>query len=186
METNNNLNIILVGMMGAGKSYIGGKLAKLLAHFSYVDTDDEIEKNTGLTISEIFEQHSESYFRELEAKTIKEFAQNRNQIISLGGGALENPENINVLRKNGLVFYLKAPAKELFARIEKERNLSISNRPLLENDFSVKTITTLLKKREKNYLKADFIIDTEQKQAYTILNDILMEYENYVKQKSGC
>lgn len=181
METKDNLNIVLVGMMGGGKSYIGNKLAKLLVHFSYIDTDKEIEENTGITISELFETHSEKYFRALESEIINKISQNRNQIISIGGGAFENPENINALRKNGLVFYLKAPAKELFKRIENE-----TGRPMLGTDFSVKTIENLLKKREKNYLKADFIIDTNQKQAYTILNDILKEYENYVKQKVNC
>lgn len=176
METKNNLNIVLIGMMGAGKTYIGKKFAKLLVHFNYVDTDEEIEKNTGLSISEIFEQHSESYFRELEANIIKEVAQNKNQIISLGGGAFENEESIKALKENGLVFYLKAPAKELFKRIENE-----TNRPLLDAGFSQKTIEKLLKKREKNYLKANFVIDTAQKQAYTILDDILKAYDNYVK-----
>ena len=92
MEIQDNLNIILVGMPGAGKSYIGGKLAKLLAHFTYIDTDDEIEKNAGLTISEIFEKYSEKYFRKLENKIIKEFSQTRNHIISIGGGHLKTPK----------------------------------------------------------------------------------------------
>lgn len=179
MDTKNNLNIVLVGMMGAGKTYIGGKLAKLLAHFTYVDTDAEIEKNAGLSIPEIFEKYSEKYFRELESAIIDKIAQNRNQIISIGGGAFENPDNISALKKNGLIFYLKAPAKELFNRIKNE-----TNRPLLNADFSQQNIENLLKKREKNYMKADFVINTYQNHAYTILNDILSEYENYVKQRT--
>lgn len=179
-EENGNKNIVLVGMMGAGKTYIGGKLAKLLAHFSYVDTDIEIEKNTNLSIPEIFEQHSEAYFRKLESETIKEFSKNRNQIISVGGGAFKNVKNIDALKENGLIFYLKAPAEELFERIKNEDN-SAQNRPLLSKDFSSKTIKDLLKKREKNYLKAHFVIDTSKKQAYTILDDILKEYDQYVK-----
>lgn len=179
MDTKNNLNIVLVGMMGAGKTYIGGKLAKLLAHFTYVDTDAEIEKNTDLSIPEIFEKYSEKYFRELESAIIDKFAQNKNQIISIGGGAFENPANISALKKNGLIFYLKAPAKELFDRIKDE-----NNRPLMNADFSQKNIESLLRKREKNYMKADFVINTYKNHAYTILNDILSEYENYVKQKT--
>lgn len=179
LEAKNNLNIVLVGMMGAGKTYIGGKLAKLLAHFDYVDIDNEIEKITGLSISEIFEKHSEEYFRDLEGNIIKECSQHKNQIISIGGGAFQTPENITNLQKNGLVFYLKAPAAELFKRIENG-----TNRPLLNKDFSQKTIENLLKQRESNYLKANFVIDTSQKQAYTILDDILREYENYVNQRT--
>lgn len=181
MGNEDNLNIVLVGMMGAGKSYIGSKLAKLLVHFSYVDMDEKIEDITGLSICEIFEKHGEEYFRSKESSIISDLSQNKNQIISVGGGAFENPENINNLRKNSLIFYLKAPAKELFERIKNE-----TNRPLLNENFSVKTIESLLKKREKNYLKANFVIDTSQKPAYTILDDILKEYEYYVKQRTLC
>lgn len=172
----NNLNIILIGMPGAGKTFIGGKLAKLLAHFSYIDIDEEIEKETGLEISEIFEQQGEKYFRELETKKIKEVSTKRNQIISIGGGAFQNPENIQSLKKNGLTFYLKAPLNELFRRIKDE-----THRPLIQETTAQETLKKLLKKREKNFLKAHFVIDTNKKQAYTILDDILKEYENYVK-----
>lgn len=181
MGNEDNLNIVLVGMMGAGKSYIGSKLAKLLVHFSYVDIDEEIEDNAGLSICEIFEKHGEEYFRSKEASIISHLSKNKNQIISVGGGAFENPENINNLKENSLIFYLKAPAKELFERIKNE-----TNRPLLNENFSAKTIEKLLKKREKNYLKANFVIDTSQKPAYTILDDILKEYEYYVKQRTLC
>lgn len=170
-----NRNIVLVGMPGAGKSYIGNKLAKLLSHFNYVDIDSEIEKSQGIKISEIFEKHSESYFRELETEMIEKFSQNKNQIISLGGGALENPKNIELLKQNGLIFYLRASEIEIFERIKNE-----THRPLLQRDFSLNKLRYMLKKREKNYLKADFIIDTDKKRAYTILNDIINEYEKYV------
>lgn len=179
METENNLNIILVGMMGGGKSYIGEKLAKLLAHFSYVDLDEKIESEAGISISEIFEKYGEKYFRDLETKAIKDVVKFRNQIISIGGGAFENHENMAALKKSGLTFYLQAPPKELFNRIQNE-----THRPLLGEDFSQKDIEILLRKREKNYMKADFVINTYQKPAYTILNDILGEYENYVKQRN--
>ena len=176
MNTKDNRNIVLVGMPGGGKSYIGQKLAKLLVHFDYIDTDEQIEKNTGLTISEIFEKYGEKYFRELETKIIKEFSQIKNHIISIGGGAFENPDNIELLKQNGITFYLKASAEELFNRIKNE-----THRPLLSGNFPKENIKKLLKKREKNYLKADFVIDTNKKQAYTILDDILSEYENYAK-----
>lgn len=181
MEAADNLNIVLIGMPGSGKSYIGKKLAKLLVHFNYVDTDEQIEQNSGLCIAEIFEKHGEKYFRELEVAAIKEISENKNQIISIGGGAFENQSNIDNLKKNGITFYLRASFKELFERIKNE-----THRPLFSQDFSLKTVETMLKKREKNYLKADFVIDTEKKQAYTILNDILSEYENYDKQRTCC
>jgi len=176
LHENNNKNIVLVGMMGAGKTYIGSKLSKLLSHFTYVDIDAEIEKETGLTISEIFEQHSEEYFRGIEEKTIKKFAANKNQIVATGGGAFENPRNQYLLKENGLVFYLKATPQELYSRIQNE-----NHRPLLGEEFSSKKIQAILKKREKNYSKAHFTIDTNQKQAYTILDEILKECDKYAK-----
>jgi len=176
MEAENNKNIVLIGMPGAGKTYISNKLAKLLVHFSHVDIDKKIEIDTGMTISEIFETHGEKYFRMLESKAIKEVSKYQNQIISLGGGAFENPDNIQTLKYNGIVFYLKASVDELFERIKNE-----THRPLLNCDSPKDALRRLMRKREKNYLKAHFTIDTNKKQAYTILNDILSECENYVK-----
>lgn len=176
MRENSDKNIVLVGMMGAGKSYIGKKLAKLLAHFHYTDIDAEIEKEQKMNISEIFEKFSESYFRELETAMIRKIATKHNQIIATGGGVCENPENIELLKQNGIIFYLKAPVVELFDRIKDE-----THRPILKMAFSLQTMMDILKKREKNYKRADFIIDTNKKRAYTILNDIIKEYEDYVK-----
>lgn len=180
MENLNNLNIVLVGMPGAGKSFIGEKLAKLLAHFTYIDTDEQIEKNTGMTISEIFEKKSEKYFREIENDLIKQLSGNKNCIISIGGGAFENDENIKLLKQNGLIFYLQTPIAELFSRIEHE-----THRPLINNNANPKQkLKTTLKKREKNFLKANFTIDTYKQPAYILLDKIIGEYEKYVRQRT--
>lgn len=181
MELENNLNIVLTGMPGAGKSYIGEKLAKLLAHFTFIDTDVEIERSAGKSISEIFEQEGEDYFRELETEVVERICESRNQIVSIGGGAFQSSKNISNLKKSGLIFYLKASPKELYERIKAE-----SHRPLIQVENPLKSLEKIFKSREGNFLKADFIIDTEAKQAYTILNDILSEYENYVKQRNFC
>lgn len=172
-----NLNIVLVGMPGAGKSYMGEKLAKLLVHFNYVDVDALIEEKTGTPISEIFETYGEEHFRHLETETIKDVSNKTNQIIAIGGGAFQNCENIRVLKEKGLTFYLRTSLNELYRRVENE-----THRPLLQNNDPKAAMAELLKTREINYLQANFIIDTDNKQAYTILNDILREYENYVKQ----
>lgn len=169
-------NIVLIGMMGAGKTYVGTKLAKLVSHFNYVDIDAEIEQREGMTISQIFEEYSEKYFRDLEKSIIKEYSKNKNQIISTGGGAFEDEENVAALKENGLVFYLKTSPAELFVRLRNSKN-----RPLLAKNCSLERIKTLLKNREKNYLKSDFVIETDGKQGYTILNDILSEYEKHVR-----
>lgn len=172
----NSRNIVLTGMPGAGKTYIGAKLAKLLAHFNYVDIDEEIEKSEKMSISEIFEKYSENYFRTLETKFITEFAAKSNHIISVGGGAFKDESNIFKLKQNGLVFYLKASPEEIFSRIKNQ-----THRPLLQNDLSMQKLKSVLKKREKNYKKAHFCVDTNKKQAYTILDEILCECEKYGK-----
>lgn len=180
MEAEDNLNIVLVGMMGAGKSYVGAKLAKLLVHFTYVDTDELIEKKVRQTIPEIFAKHGEEYFRKLEAEVIKQVSAKKNQIISIGGGAYTNHDNIRALRQNSLTFYLKAPASELFNRVKNE-----THRPLLNDNFTLETVETLLNKRQKYYMQADFIIDTNNMPAYVIIDNIIGDYENYDKQRTS-
>ena len=175
MPQQEDLNIVLTGMPGAGKTFIGEKLAKLVYHFKYVDIDKEIEKSENMNISEIFEEKSEKYFRELETKFIKEFSKNKNQIISIGGGAFENEENIKNLKLNGICFYLKTNPEFLYKRLSLNHK-NVSSRPMLNSDFTINKLKNLLKKREKNYQKADFTIDTEGKQAYTIIDEILKEY----------
>lgn len=181
MVNEENLNIVLVGMMGAGKSYIGAKLAKLLVQFNYIETDVLIEKKARRSIPEIFEKYGEDYFRKLETELIKQVSLKKNQIISVGGGAFAKPENIRALKANSLTFYLKAPASELFNRIQNE-----THRPLLNQDFSIETVESLLNKRQKYYMQADFIIDTNNMPAYVIIDNIIGEYENYDKQRASC
>lgn len=171
-----NRNIVLIGMPGAGKSYMGVRLARLLVHFTFIDIDEEIETEAGMKISEIFEKYGEEYFRDLESRIIKETSAMKNLIISIGGGAFQNQKNIDALKENGLTFYLRTSPNELFNRVKDE-----THRPLFKDNLSIEPIENLLKIRENNYMKADFVIDTDNKQAYTILNDILSEYENYDK-----
>ncbi len=172
----NNKNIVLTGMPGAGKTYIGKKLAKMLVHFDFVDIDDEIEKEAKMNICEIFEKFGEDYFRKLEHEITEKISKLKNQIIATGGGTCQNPKNVRNLKKNGVIFYLSATSDELFSRIKNE-----AQRPLLNIENPLAAIKTLLSKRRRSYLKADFVIDTNKKQAYTILDSILKEYERHVK-----
>lgn len=164
----NNKNIVFIGMMGAGKSFIASSLCDILDEFQLVDIDVEIEKETGLKISQIFEKYGEDFFRRLETKTIKNFTQRQSLIIAVGGGAFEKEENRQMLSQNGIVFYLKASAKDLFERIKTQ-----SHRPLLDSKNPFATLKTLLKKREANYAKADFTIETGNKPAYEIVKEVI-------------
>lgn len=168
----NKKNIILIGMMGAGKSTIAHLLDMKLEDFYYLDLDKEIEKLAQKHISEIFEQDGESHFRQLEHELIKKYSNYHNQVIATGGGAVENVENIELLKKNGVIFYLSATAKELYDRVK-----TTAHRPLLQRENPEKILKDLLKKREPFYKMADFEIKTENKDVKQITEEILKKYE---------
>lgn len=164
-------NIVLIGMMGAGKSSVGHLLDAKLSEFHYVDIDSEIERHEKMTIDEIFTVVGESHFRQLENKMIEKFSNYHNQVIATGGGAVENISNIELLRKNGVIFYLKATVDELYERVK-----YASNRPLLKTDNPKQKLSELINRREQYYLKADFEINTEGKELICIVNEILEKY----------
>ena len=163
-------NIILVGMMGAGKTTIGKELLNVLKDYTLIDMDSEIENLVKMKISEIFEKYGEKHFRELETNLLKELSKNQNQIISTGGGVFEKEENRNILKETGTVFYLKASAEKLFDRIKSQ-----THRPLLQQGFRVEKVKSILDNREANYSKADIIIDTENKLPQNIVKRIVEE-----------
>lgn len=161
-------NIILIGMPGSGKSTIGCLLSNILPNYTLLDTDSIIEKTQGIKIAEIFEKFSEDYFRKLEYDTIKLVCSGENKIISVGGGAFENPDNRATLLRFGKVFYLKSDLDVLYYRISDD-----TSRPLLNRDNPKEVLETLLRKREENYAKAHYIIDTSSLSEEEILTSIL-------------
>ena len=161
-------NIVLIGMPASGKSTIGLLLADKLNNFTLIDTDSLIEKTSGMKISEIFEKHSEDYFRKLEYDTIKLVCVGSKKIISVGGGAFENPDTRSTLLRFGKVFYLKSDLDVLYYRVSKD-----SSRPLLNNENPRLALENLLKKREENFLKAHYTIDTSGLNAEEIVEKIL-------------
>lgn len=158
-------NIVLIGLMGAGKSTIGKALANAL-NWTFIDIDEEIVKQEKMSINDIFAQKSETYFRELETQIIKKFSNSENTVISLGGGAFEKEENRTILLNLNKVFYLYADVDTLYERIKTD-----SSRPLLKCDNPKGKLEELLKNREPNYKKAHYIIDTN-KELSKILNEI--------------
>lgn len=149
-------NIILVGMPASGKTTIGNLLSEKLPDYTLIDTDSLIEKTQGLSITEIFKKYSEDYFRKLEYETIQMICSGGSKkIVSIGGGAFENPNNRATLLKFGKVFYLKSDLDILYYRISKD-----SSRPLLQNENPKQVLQNLLSKREENYKKAHYTIDT--------------------------
>ena len=163
-------NIILVGMPSCGKTTIGRLLAEYLTDYTLIDTDSVIEKTLNMSINDIFEKYGEDYFRKQEYDTIKMVANGNKKIISIGGGAFENPDNRSTLLNFGKVFYLKSDLDVLYYRISKD-----TTRPLLRRENPRQILENLLKKREENFQKAHFVIDTsnmtEEETVRFILNE---------------
>lgn len=161
-------NIILIGMPGCGKSTIGTILARILPHYTLFDIDSIIEKTIGMSIAEYFKKYSEDEFRKLEYDTIKSACSGQNRIVSIGGGAFENPDNRATLLNFGKVFYLKTNLDVLYYRLSNDKI-----RPLLQNGNVQDTLKNMLKKREANYLKAHVTIDTDELGENEIIETIL-------------
>ena len=134
-------NIILIGMPASGKTTIGLELSKVLNNYVLIDTDAYIEKTIGLKITEIFTKYSEDYFRKLEYDAIKLLCTGQQKIISIGGGAFENPDNRATLLKFGKVFYLKSSLDILYYRISND-----ASRPLLQTNNPKEVLKKLLAK----------------------------------------
>ena len=166
-------NLVLIGMMGCGKTTVAKQLEKFLPEYKRIDIDEEIEKSSGKKISEIFLKFGEPHFRMLESNKIKSVLLNKNQIIALGGGAFEKAENRIVICDNAKVIYLKTSAEEICKRIKNE-----FHRPLLNKNVSEERILEIINKREPNYLKADIIIQTDNKTPEEISKEILEVIEN--------
>lgn len=158
--------------MGCGKTSVGRVIAEN-TNYKFIDIDTIIEEREQVQISEIFKSQGEPYFRKLEADTIKEFSQYNNQVISTGGGAIENLSSLDTLSNSGYVFYLYATTEELFNRLTNE----MSNRPMLKDENPKEKLNNLLIKREPNYLKANYKINTINKSIQEVANEIIEIYD---------
>ena len=166
-------NIVLVGMMGAGKTTVGEFLSAKLNR-ELKDIDRVIEQEQKKSIIEIFTNDGEEAFRQLESETIEKLSNMSDLIISTGGGALEKANNLSNLQKNGIIIYLKADIEELFKRVKNE-----TQRPLLKEQDPLEVIKKLIKKRKKFYLMADITIITDNKSPEKITEEIIKAIKNY-------
>ena len=159
-------NIVLVGLMGCGKTSVADELARL-SGWEFIDTDAMIEKEQGMSISQIFSQKGEPEFRRFERETVEFVAHWKNKIIATGGGIFQDEQNRKLLLDNGWVFYLRAPVEYLF-----ERTRGDVTRPLLQNAEPLETLRDLLAKREPFYLQAHHVIDVAQQAPLEIAREI--------------
>jgi shikimate kinase len=154
-------SLVLVGMMGAGKSSIGRRLATRLG-LSFADADTEIETAAGMTIPEIFEKHGEPYFRAGEARVIARLLDHGPQVLATGGGAVMDPRTRELIRTKGISIWLKADLDVLSKRTKRR-----GDRPLVDK------MKDLLPLREPLYALSDIVVQSRDEPHDTIVDEIV-------------
>jgi shikimate kinase len=165
--------IILVGMMGVGKTTIAKSLSKRL-EYEFIDLDKQIEHQTGVKISTIFEFEGEKGFRERENAVLQESLECQKVVISTGGGIVVKKSNRNLLKKHeAAIFYLKADISILSNRLRNDKS-----RPMLNNSNKENVLKKLMVEREKFYTDvSDYILDTSYMKTDKVVEEILQKLE---------
>jgi shikimate kinase len=161
-------SIVLVGMMGVGKSSIGRRLAARLG-VPFVDADSEIETAAGMSIPDIFARHGEAYFRNGEARVIARLLESGPQVLASGGGAVMNADTRAAIKAKGVSIWLRAEFDVLMRRIAKRKN----ERPMLQTDDPSETLRQLLITREPFYALADLTVQSREAPHETIVAEIM-------------
>lgn len=146
--------IVLVGMMGAGKTRLGKMLAEAL-DYRFVDSDEEIERAAGLSIAEIFEKYGEPYFRDGERRVVRRLIEGEVQVVATGGGAILNPDTAGEIWGQTLSIWVKADIATIL-----ERTARNDKRPLLKNGNPEETLKNLAAMRDPIYQKAHIALDS--------------------------
>ncbi|QIK36681.1 shikimate kinase AroK [Caldichromatium japonicum] len=160
-------NIFIVGPMGAGKSTVGRQLAEALS-YTFKDSDQEIQRRTGVDIPTIFEYEGEEGFRARERQVISELVAEERIVLATGGGAVLNPDNRRDLAARGVVIYLYCSPDQQYARTVRDRN-----RPLLETDDPLQRLRALMAERDPLYRQiADLVVSTEKRGTSSVVKEI--------------
>ncbi len=162
-------NIVLCGFMGCGKTTVGKALAQRL-NLQFVDSDTVIEQVQGKTVTEIFAQNGEAYFREIERNVIKSLVAKSGLVIATGGGAVLNPENVNALKTNGTVVFLDVSKNEVLKRLKDD-----TTRPLLQRPDRETAVDELLNARRPCYIAAADIAVNADSDALTVAEEIIKQ-----------
>jgi shikimate kinase len=161
-------SIVLVGMMGAGKSSVGRRLGARLG-IAFIDADAEIEKAAGMSIPDIFARHGEADFRSGEARVIARLLEGGPQVLATGGGAFMSADTRAAIQTKGVSVWLNAERDVLLRRINKRR----SERPLLQSGDPAETVERLLAARNPTYALADFAVQSREVPHDTIVGEIV-------------
>ena len=160
-------NLVLVGLMGAGKSAIGRLVASAL-NIPFVDSDHEIERVSRMTISELFAAYGEDEFRALETRVIKRLLRSGPKVVSTGGGAFINERSRKAIKKGGLSLWLNAELDILWERVNKR-----DTRPLLKTEDPKKTLENLMLVRYPIYAEADLMVMSRDVKKEMMVDEVL-------------
>jgi shikimate kinase len=169
-------SIALIGLMGAGKTAVGRRLANRL-DIAFTDVDDEIELAAGKTISEIFADHGEAYFRQGERRVIARLLESGPQVLATGGGAYMNAETRANIAKRGISIWLKAELPVLMSRVRRR-----DHRPLLATDDPEKVMRELMKERYPVYAVADITVESRDVPHEVVVTEVI----DALARKLGC
>lgn len=164
------VNIALIGFMGTGKTSVGRLVADLL-HFDFLDTDEVIQTQQGLTVTEIFSTGGEPAFRKLEQQLVGELAARTKTVIATGGGLPTHPENLASLKTHALVVCLWASPEKIWERVKNQ-----THRPLLHAPDPQKKIRELLAVREPFYKQADVLLNTELRSVREVAQQVTHQF----------
>ncbi|GAK39754.1 hypothetical protein TCA2_2243 [Paenibacillus sp. TCA20] len=164
-----NKNIVLIGMMGTGKTTVSSLLADRLG-YKLVDIDAEIEAQEECPIPVLFEQKGETYFREVETSVLLRVLDESSQIISTGGGSVLKPLNCDAMKKAGWVVALTASAEAIIRRVSANRD-----RPLLAGNVEER-VHQIMQERESKYSFADLTVDTSEMEPEEVVHYILAHH----------
>ena len=168
----------MVGMMGAGKSSIGRRLASRLG-LPFVDADSEIEIAAKATIPEIFDRHGEAYFRDGERRVIQRLLDGKPKVLATGGGAFIHPETRDAIKKAAVSIWLKADRDLLLSRVKRR-----SNRPLLKDGDSAETIERLIAERYPVYAEADVHVQSRDIAHDVVIDDLLTALADFLDREA--
>jgi shikimate kinase len=166
-------SIVLVGLMGAGKTNIGRRLANRL-HLPFIDADSEIEAAAGATIEEIFQRHGEAYFRDGERRVIARLLDGPVHVMAAGGGAFMDAQTRARIRQRAISIWLRADIELLLARVARR-----DNRPLLKDGDRRAILTALIEKRHPIYAEADIVVDSIDGPPELTLGQVISELKRF-------